>query len=151
MLDLIGDVLDLEKIANGDIRLDMEIQNPKPLIQTCLRMIEVSAGKKDIAVQAVYPEGDLPMVNVDALRFKQALLNMLSNAIKYNHFNGQVALECNSGENGIIHVTVSDTGPTICRTGAVSGGHDEAYISRNLRKWRGNSDTLKEQKLLYYQ
>jgi len=113
MLDLIGDVLDLAKIESGDISLDMTDEDPKPLIDACLNMVAASADQKELVLDAQFPNGDLPTIKVDALRFKQALLNMLSNAVKYNEVNGKVVLECNSGANGILHISVSDTGPGI--------------------------------------
>jgi len=114
MLDLIGDVLDLAKIESGDISLDMESEDPGPMIELCLNMVGASADQKGVVMQqGHFPEGKLPLVKVDALRFKQALLNMLSNAVKYNESGGEVVLECSSGANGILHISVSDTGPGI--------------------------------------
>lgn len=69
--------------------------------------------EKNIALRSQCPADDLPAVSVDALRFKQALLNLLSNAVKYNRPDGEVVLECNSGANGIHHISVPDTGPAI--------------------------------------
>ena len=110
MLDLIGDVLDLAKIESGDTSLDIEDVAPLPLIVSCLKMISAPADQSNLRVRCQLPEGDLPLVSIDALRFKQALLNLLSNAVKYNRPGGEVFLECNSGANGILHISVSDTG-----------------------------------------
>jgi PAS domain S-box-containing protein len=113
MLELIGDVLDLAKIESGGVNLDLKSQAPRPLIDACLQMVGASADQGGITVRSQYPADEMPMIKVDALRFKQALLNLLSNAVKYNCVNGDVILECNSGANGILHITVSDTGPGI--------------------------------------
>lgn len=113
MLALIGDVLDLAKIESGGVDLDLESQAPRPLIDACLNMVDASANQDGITVRSQFPADELPMIKVDGLRFKQALLNLLSNAVKYNRPNGEVVLECNSGANGILHITVSDTGPGI--------------------------------------
>jgi PAS domain S-box-containing protein len=113
MMALIGDVLDLAKIESGDVSLDLENQDPGPLIDACLKMIGGSAIQNSITVRSQIAAGELPMIKVDGLRFKQALLNLLSNAVKYNRPDGEVALECNSGANGNLHISVSDTGPGI--------------------------------------
>ncbi|NQV21362.1 MAG: PAS domain S-box protein [Rhodospirillales bacterium] len=113
MLELIGDVLDLAKIESGGVDLDLESQVPRPLIDACLQMVGASANQDGITVRSQFPAVELPMIKVDGLRFKQALLNLLSNAVKYNRPGGEVILECNSGANGILHITVSDTGPGI--------------------------------------
>jgi len=113
MLDLIGDVLDLAKIESGNVSLDLETQDPSPLIDACLKMIGGSAVQHGITVRGQIPARELPLVKIDALRFKQALLNLLSNAVKYNRSNGEVTLECKSDANGNLHISVSDTGPGI--------------------------------------
>jgi PAS domain S-box-containing protein len=113
MLELIGDVLDLARIESSDVSLNMEFQDPLPLINTCLKMVRASAEQGNIEIRSEFPDGDPPMINVDGLRFKQALLNLLSNAVKYNRIDGNVILECGAGANGILHIGVTDTGPGI--------------------------------------
>jgi PAS domain S-box-containing protein len=115
MLDLIGDVLDLAKIESSNFSLDLENEDPGPMIDACLKMIGGSAAQNGISVRGQLPAGDLPLVRIDALRFKQALLNLLSNAVKYNRPNGKVTLECSSDTNRKLHISVSDTGPGIPR------------------------------------
>ena len=113
MLELIGDVLDLAKIESGGVDLDLKSQAPRPLIDACLKMVGTSANRDGITVRGQFPADELPMIKIDGLRFKQALLNLLSNAVKYNQPGGEVILECNSGANGILHISVTDTGPGI--------------------------------------
>ena len=122
MLELIGNVLDLAKVESGDVSLEMQNQDPGPLIDMCLRMIGVSAAQKGISVHSQFTVSDLPTVKVDSLRFKQALLNLLSNAVKYNRVGGEIALECHSGANGSLHISVSDTGP-----GIPADQHDKVF------------------------
>jgi len=85
-------------------------------------MIGVSAAQKGISVHSQFTVSDLPTVKVDSLRFKQALLNLLSNAVKYNRVGGEIALECHSGANGSLHISVSDTGP-----GIPADQHDKVF------------------------
>jgi CheY-like chemotaxis protein/anti-sigma regulatory factor (Ser/Thr protein kinase) len=49
-------------------------------------------------------------VLADRQRFKQVLLNLVSNAIKYNRMDGEVRLTCATRPSGEFAVTVSDTG-----------------------------------------
>jgi len=113
MLELIGNVLDLAKIESGDVPLDMEDCDPKPLIMSCLKMVGGLAAQNNIAVGGDCSEHDLPMIRVDALRFKQVLLNVLSNAVKYNQPNGEVSLACNLEAEGQLRIIVTDTGDGI--------------------------------------
>jgi signal transduction histidine kinase len=75
----------------------------------------VAADEDSITLTSNFPDEDSPTVKIkiDVLRFKQALLNLLSNAVKYNKPGGQVVVECDSGANGILHISVSDTGQGI--------------------------------------
>jgi PAS domain S-box-containing protein len=113
MLELIGDVLDLTKIESGNISLEIEDQEPWPLIDTCLKMVSGLAAQRGISIENQIPFDDLPMVSVDGLRFKQAFLNVLSNAVKYNRPDGEVTLKCAKTDSGNFCVSVSDTGPGI--------------------------------------
>jgi signal transduction histidine kinase len=113
MVSLIGDVLDLAKIESGNVSLDAVDEKPGPLIDACLKMVNGSAAQNNVTVGSRFLADDLPVIRIDGLRFQQALLNLLSNAVKYNRNGGQVVLECNSGENGILRISVTDTGPGI--------------------------------------
>jgi signal transduction histidine kinase len=53
------------------------------------------------------------LVKVDGLRFKQALLNLVSNAVKYNRSNGVITVMCHPDANDKLHIGVSDTGEGI--------------------------------------
>lgn len=110
MLELINDILDLAKIESGDVAFDLRDQDPRPLIDACVKMIGGSAQQQSITVTSVIPEGDFPVVKVDVLRLKQALLNLLSNAVKYNHPGGEVRVECRTDRDGLLRIEVSDTG-----------------------------------------
>jgi PAS domain S-box-containing protein len=110
MLALIGDVLDLAKIENGDVSFELKDEEPQTLIATCLKMIEPLALQNDIAVTNRVKEEDLPLIRVDTLRFRQSVLNLLSNAVKYNKTGGEVVVQYEYGANASLRVKVTDTG-----------------------------------------
>lgn len=110
MMGLINDVLDLARIESGKVSFDLTPSEPRPLIDSCLKMVEASADQEGIKLKIIYPETDLPSLNIDQLRFKQAILNLMSNAIKYNRPGGEVVIECTNGVDRLLHISVSDTG-----------------------------------------
>jgi CheY-like chemotaxis protein/anti-sigma regulatory factor (Ser/Thr protein kinase) len=55
----------------------------------------------------------VPAVHADPLRVKQVLLNLVSNAIKYNRRAGSVRVSVSATDRGTVRVAVSDTGPGI--------------------------------------
>ncbi len=110
MMELINGVLDLAKIESGGVAFDMSACEPRPLIESCLKMVEASASESQISVECRYPNNGLPPIEIDVLRFKQAVLNLLSNAIKYNRPGGNVVIECRPYGHQSLRVSVSDTG-----------------------------------------
>ena len=52
-------------------------------------------------------------IRADQIRFKQSLLNLMSNAVKYNRENGKITLDCHETPGGMLHVSVTDTGEGI--------------------------------------
>ncbi len=90
LLELINQVLDLSKIEAGKLELNPEPVNIPRLID------EVAGTAQSLAEQnknhlTVECPGDIPTLDVDALRLRQILLNLLSNACKFTK-NGEVSL-----------------------------------------------------------
>jgi CheY-like chemotaxis protein len=75
----------------------------------CQSMIEPQAQKRGIRMS--FPRFDNPyFVNADPTRVKQILINLFSNAIKYNQAGGSVAVGCAASAPDRIRVSVRDTG-----------------------------------------
>lgn len=108
LLNLINQVLDLSKIESGQIRLSIEPVQIGPLIDECILMVREMAERRGIIVRArIAPE--LPSATCDFTRIKQIVLNLLTNAIKYNLENGTVTISaCQQGNH--ICIDVEDTG-----------------------------------------
>lgn len=111
LLELIDQVLDLAKIENGTLALNLEPVDAEAVIADCLAVATAMTDRKDIAVRTELPEkGALPPVRADRTRLRQVLLNLLSNATKYNHAGGSVTLACEARPGGRLRFAVSDTG-----------------------------------------
>jgi adenylate cyclase len=111
LLDLINQILDLSKIEAGKLELNLEKVNVSRLIE------EVDGTTRPLAEQnqnhlIVECPGDIGSITVDALRLRQILLNLLSNACKFTKA-GEVVLRAASesvkGRRWVIF-TVADTG-----------------------------------------
>lgn len=108
LLNLLNDILDLAKIESGRMQV-----HPEPFSLHVL-MEEVkplaTAYPRKAGVDLLWPEGvlDLPDVVVDPGRFKQVLLNLLSNALKFTQ-EGAVRVGVERGF-GQVTVQVVDTG-----------------------------------------
>lgn len=107
LLDLINDILDLSRIEAGKLDLRMQGVNATEAIQECLEIVLPAAEAKQIALESRYAE-ELQL-RADPLRFRQILLNLLRNAIKFTPERGKVRIEC-VRERDIALFSILDTG-----------------------------------------
>jgi len=111
LLELINEVLDLAKVESGQIDLSLEPVEVCPVVDECLGLVGPLADKRDIQLSHIGLKG--AMVRADRMRLKQALLNLLANAIKYNREGGSVRLDVRPEGEDRLRIRVMDTGPGI--------------------------------------
>lgn len=108
LLTLINEILDLAKIESGTLTLSMEPVALSDIFQEARGMTEALALQRGIRV--LFPTKDGLHVLADRTRVRQVILNLVTNAIKYNRAMGMVAVESQVCANGRIRVAVRDTG-----------------------------------------
>lgn len=108
LLSLINDVLDLSKVEAGKLSLNFAPVSLGPMFAGVLATAAGLIGNKPIQLRQVYPDL-LPPVWGDAVRIRQILLNLMSNAIKYTD-SGSVLLRA-SLERRRVRIDVVDSGP----------------------------------------
>jgi signal transduction histidine kinase/CheY-like chemotaxis protein len=111
LLALINDILDLSKIEAGRMELHLETFPLVPVIEDVTKTIEPMAAKNANRIVIDLP-ADLGTIHADQTRFRQALLNLASNANKFTE-KGKVTITArSSGLDGRdwITVAVTDTG-----------------------------------------
>jgi signal transduction histidine kinase/ActR/RegA family two-component response regulator len=113
LLELINEVLDLATIEAGKVAISPEDVSLKEVFEECLTLTEILAAERGVKIIVSPVDVEMPVVRADHTRCNQALLNILSNAVKYNCERGEVVLSCGSAPNGMIRVSVSDTGKGI--------------------------------------
>lgn len=113
LMELISQLLDMSKIETGNMGLSMGAQAPAALIEECVAMTLAQADARKITIHWNAGGEDLPAIYTDPLRFKQILLNLMSNAVKYNRDNGEVLIDCEITNNNTFRLTVTDQGPGI--------------------------------------
>lgn len=109
LLELINQVLDLARVEAGGIGLAIEDVRVEQVIDECLIMARMMAANREIDLIAPVLPHPLPAVRADFTRLKQALLNILSNGIKYNRERGRVTLGVIVADSSL-RIEVSDTG-----------------------------------------
>jgi len=111
LLDLINDILDVEKIESGKLTLFPEALELGELIAESLILNRGFADRFKVRLATV---GDLPAVNVNAdrKRLLQVMTNLLSNAAKFSPEGAAVEVTIETTD-GNVRVGVSDSGPGI--------------------------------------
>ena len=101
-------MLDLTKIEAGRLELNVEAVDLRSALLSVLPVVKPRAAEKRIKVSTYLPT-DVPPINADPAKFNQVLLNLLTNAIKYTHENGNVSVEARA-HDGFVEIWVTDTG-----------------------------------------
>jgi two-component system cell cycle sensor histidine kinase PleC len=109
LLALINDILDLSKAAAGKFELSCEEIAPADIVTECLRLTRGKAHEGGLRLTSDLMPG-LPNLVVDRLRFKQALLNLCSNAIKFTPPGGEVHVTADYDPGGRFILQVADNG-----------------------------------------
>jgi len=108
LLSLINDVLELSAIEAGDLEVSIENILLIDVIGDTLSLLHPIAAKANIRLQTA-SEPRL-LVTADYMRLKQVLINLISNAIKYNKPSGSITVEWAETGHGTVKVTITDTG-----------------------------------------
>jgi signal transduction histidine kinase/ActR/RegA family two-component response regulator len=109
LLTLINEILDLAGIESGQLSISMEAVSLSGIMIECQTMLEPHAQQRGIRM--TFPQFDQPIfVSADRTRLKQIVINLVSNAIKYNKEQGTVVVDCVLRAPGWIRISISDTG-----------------------------------------
>jgi signal transduction histidine kinase len=153
LLGLINEILDLSKIEAGKLTLSPELFDPRELVEAVLAQHRSLAAQKGIRLDW-RDMGTLDEVRLDRQRVRQVLVNLLGNALKFTS-EGAVTVETSGVREGVLQVTVRDTGPGIAAdqheaifeefhqaTGSGGGTGLGLAISRRLARALGGDVTL---------
>lgn len=110
LLELVNEILDLSQIEAGKMRVFIEDVPLAELLRQCISLVVPLAQAHQIKITDQVSPCLPHVVRADSLRLKQVLLNLISNAIKYNREHGSVILDCKQLQNGRLRISVADTG-----------------------------------------
>lgn len=109
LLGLINDVLDLATIESGKVNLEFESVSLKDVVEHCLGITSLMARRKEVVIEIKPEFVDYVNVWADRKKFTQIILNLISNAIKYNKKGGLVSISY-SRSNKETRIEIKDTG-----------------------------------------
>jgi PAS domain S-box-containing protein len=113
LLELINEILDLAIIEAGKLKLSIEDVSATSVLDECILLVRTMADDRGIEIGAGKGFETKPMIRADYTRFRQTLLNLMSNAVKYNREKGTISVDCREAPGGMLHISVSDTGEGI--------------------------------------
>ena len=113
---LLDDLLDLRKIEEGLIELNLKPNDVRKIIKKCIDEQEAVLNSQQIEIECNY-HPEIPLIQCDETRIGQVVMNILSNAIKYSPNEGKITftidMNVNSLNKNVVQVCISDQGPGI--------------------------------------
>lgn len=109
LLELINEVLDLSKIDAGKLNISPVDFALEPAINEVIVTAKQLAIKRKIKIHR-YKEEKAWFIRADLTRFRQVMLNLVSNAVKYNCEEGKVTITVEPAGEKMLRINVSDTG-----------------------------------------
>jgi cell cycle sensor histidine kinase DivJ len=108
LLAVVNGILDMSKMETGNFEISPEPFAPRAALLNCCSLLALKARESGIDLVSRAPE-DLPVMNGDPRAFKQIVLNLVSNAIKFTERGGTVTVS--AGVDGArLVLRVTDTG-----------------------------------------
>ena len=108
LLDVVNGILDMSKMETGNFDIAPESFAPRTAVISCCNLLALKARENGIDLIASVPQ-DLPPLNADPRAFKQIVLNLVSNAIKFTERGGKVTVAAQV-EGARLVLRVTDTG-----------------------------------------
>jgi len=109
LLTVINEVLDFSRAEAGELKLRESEIDLAAAIRSVRRIVEGRAASAGLTLETVLPE-DLPGLRADEHMFKQMLINLLWNAVKFTPEGGRICILAEPGAGGALLVKVADTG-----------------------------------------
>ncbi|HLG80442.1 MAG TPA: PAS domain-containing sensor histidine kinase [Bradyrhizobium sp.] len=108
LLGVVNGILDMSKMETGNFEIAPEPFAARAAVINCCNLLALKARESGVDLIANVPQ-DLPPLNADPRAFKQIVLNLVSNAIKFTERGGAVTVAAQvEGARLVLHVT--DTG-----------------------------------------
>ena len=112
LLEIVNDVLDLSKVEAGKYELNPTFFPLADVIQECSLMAGSNQAASDDIVSIEIP-GNCAQLHADLQAFRQIMVNLIHNAVKYSNNGGKVIVSARKDAAGETVIVVQDNGPGI--------------------------------------
>lgn len=111
LAEMTDSFLDLARLESGRAIFNFTSVDPGILIKECADFMFADVQKNQLTLHVILPD-ELPHIWADQDKLKQVLINLISNAIKYNQPNGSISVSAHV-DTHYLEINVSDTGSGI--------------------------------------
>ncbi|MDQ0315970.1 sensor histidine kinase [Amorphus orientalis] len=132
---LLDEILDLNRMESGEVNWTIEATDAGVVLSEAMDVMSGLAERRGVALVLESP-GPAP-VEVDADRLKQVLVNILSNAIKFNTSAAPAVTASVRIEDGLVDIRISDNGP------GISADERAHLFTKFGRAWTGRAGDAK--------
>ena len=108
LLEVINEILDMAKFESGEFQLEEDVVNLADTVERCLRRVRGAHGAAGLGFDKEIAD-DLPQLRGDPRLIRQAILNVLANAVKFTPQGGTVSVAVAKTDFGLV-VRITDTG-----------------------------------------
>ena len=113
LLELMNEVLDISRVESGNLSLSPEPVAVDEVVDQVVKLMRPLGAARRIDVRALPTADRTRHVRADRHRLNQILLNLMSNAVKYNREGGSVTVSCDNTAAGGVRISVTDSGAGI--------------------------------------
>jgi signal transduction histidine kinase len=108
LINLVNNLLNISKIELGKMELEKEKIQIEDLIESCCEELKIEAEKKGLKFYFSKPKEILPKIDIDSLKIRQVILNLIDNAIRYTQ-KGEIEIKAEKTNSNVL-ISVRDTG-----------------------------------------
>ncbi|MBW7964320.1 PAS domain-containing sensor histidine kinase [Bradyrhizobium sp. BR 10261] len=108
LLSVVNGILDMSKMESGNFEIASEPFAPRAALMHCCNLLALKARESGIDLITDAPQ-DLPVMTGDPRAFKQIVLNLVANAVKFTERGGQVTVSASASASQLT-LRISDTG-----------------------------------------
>ena len=115
LLELVSEILDLARVEANQLDLSLDEIEANEIVASCVALTAPLGESHKVTIIDNFSNAPLQQLRTDSLRFKQVLINLISNAVKFNRDGGTVTIEGRVTDNDFLRLSVTDTGVGIAR------------------------------------
>ncbi len=108
LVEMVDDLLEISRLESDNLTLESSSIDIEPVIETVFKSLKKEAANRNISLRKTVPT-NLPKIKIDEVSIYQVLLNLITNALKYNIEGGSISISAIE-EGNDIQINVTDTG-----------------------------------------